>query len=67
MIERLANVIYWLCTGVAVIPIAAIFIVLLSWGGLPPTRQQHWLFIYAGAAIGIWLFGRAARYILAGR
>ncbi len=65
LLARLGNVLYWLCTGVAVLFVLggvhrAIF------GG---SNNEWWQDVGAGAtgAILFWGIGRAARYILAGR
>ncbi len=65
VLARLGNVLYWLCTGVAVLSVlggvgGAIF------GG---TNIEWWQGFAAGAAVAIvfWGIGRAVRYVLAGR
>ena len=62
MAARLGNVIYWAGCGIAVLPLLALAAVVISPG-------QDALFGYVGypaLAALVWLFGGAARYILAG-
>ena len=64
MLERLGNVLYWVATGVAVIALG--FGIALA---IQPNAYNPTGLVLFGAAIGlvVWLFGRACRYILAGR
>ncbi len=66
MLERLANVFYWLCTGVAALfGILAIFVLVVGDKGFWVVGS--WAVGFLVLAIVVWLIGRAARYILAGR
>jgi len=62
-LSRLGNVLYWLCTGVAMV--FGIVAILLVFG----RGDEKMLFVgfFAVLAIVVWLIGRAARYILAGK
>ncbi len=63
MIERLANVLYWIGCGAAALVVGlAVVMAIVS----PPEAV---FFLIAGAIAGAlaWLLGRAARYVLAGR
>ena len=51
MLERLANVIPFLAWGLYV----------------GPERERPTVLVGAGIAVGIWLIGRAVRYVLAGK
>jgi hypothetical protein len=70
MVGRLGNVIYWACSGIAVLVIIAaawiaIFVILRD------SPDAPWgYFDMALVALGglvLWLIGRAAKYVLAGR
>lgn len=63
MAARLGNVIYWSCCVVAVIALVVGLIVLIN----PGRDAAIWIPRYFGTAIGAFIVGRAARYILAGR
>lgn len=59
MVERLGNVLYWLGCG-----FAALSLVL---GAVVAVAESPVALIAGGVfAIGAWLLGRAARYVLAG-
>jgi hypothetical protein len=64
MINRLANVIYWLCTAIAVV-----LICIGSYGMYQePSPNRPWIIgITGGIGAVIWLIGRATRYVLSGR
>jgi hypothetical protein len=64
MIVRLANVIYWLCTAIAVI--------LVGFGLYDMSQEmgadKFWAIGFVGVmSSGIWSIGLAARYIHRGR
>ena len=61
--ERLGNVVYWLCTGVTVLIVVSA--IANDINGPPGDRGFTILFLVV--AFVVWLIGRAARYILAGR
>lgn len=61
MIDRLANVLYWLSCAAAVL-FGALMVVVAIGDKAPPL-----LAVAAGGALLIWLFGRIARYVLIGR
>ena len=65
MINRLANVVNWTCTGFAILWIAIIVYDALT----EPDRMQWSVAagMIAMVAVPLWLFGRAFRYIIAGR
>lgn len=64
MIDRLANVIYWICTALAVFCIGIGLYGAFNEAG----NGGVWIIaIMGGAGVGIWLIGRAARYVLSGR
>jgi hypothetical protein len=66
MVERLGNVLYWAASIVA-----SLLIGFAVWGfnqNFGQGQQDHpfqWMALILGAII--WLFGRACRYVLAGR
>jgi uncharacterized BrkB/YihY/UPF0761 family membrane protein len=63
MLERLANVIYWTTSTIALLMIP-----FLAWGWyVGPERERPTVLFGAGIAVGIWLIGRAMRYVLAGK
>ena len=64
MIDRLANVIYWLC--------AAIAVTLVGFGVFDMSQEmgtdKFWVIGFMGVmSSGIWSIGLAARYIFRGR
>jgi hypothetical protein len=60
MLERLANVIYWTTSTIALL--------MIPWGWyVGPERERPTVLFGAGIAVGIWLIGRAVRYVLAGK
>lgn len=63
VIERLANVIYWLSCAAAVL--IGCFVAAL--GVFEPDPGPVLLPIAAVIAAVLWLFGRLVRYVLAGR
>lgn len=69
MIARLGNVIYWSCAGLALLLLlwlgGASLIAFAS--GNPMTELGVAVALVGGCAAAIWLFGRACRYVLAGR
>jgi hypothetical protein len=68
MVERLANVIYWLGCSVAVIFV--IWAALLTWASYLPGSDTSNLIVVVViliSAVLIWLIGRTIRYILTGR
>ncbi len=64
MLARLGNVFYWLCTGVVVLVGIFIFASLVFGKGDDRLWGVGGLVVFA---IVVWLAGRAARDILAGR
>ncbi len=85
MLARLGNVLYWLCTGVAVLSVlGGVFLALdgpslwsdkqqlsggiLELGEPVPQRDKTGDGVFlAGVGVVVWLVGRTARYILAGK
>jgi len=77
MLARLGNVIYWGCAGVAALSVVGGIVfgfeIPSLWRGEPSPGNEIFkdrLLLAAAlvvSAIGIWLIGRAARYVLAGR
>lgn len=63
MLRRLANVIYWTCSGIALL-IAAGYLWVLLVEGSDRNDALGWIALAAMAVI--YLFGLAARYILVG-
>lgn len=63
MAARLGNVIYWAGCGAAALALFAWAAVYIS----PGEEASYWLPRYLVMAVGAWLLGRAARYVLAGR
>lgn len=63
MISRLGKVLYWLGCGVAVLLLLLAAVIVLD----PGNDAPFWIGCYIALAVGAWLLGRAARYILAGR
>ena len=65
VLARLGNVLYWLCTGVAVLFVLG-GVVSAIFGG---TKNEWWQDLGAGVAFAIvfWGIGRAFRYVLAGK
>jgi hypothetical protein len=61
MIERLANVIYWVCTGAAVLLAIGAATAIV---GYQSGAASVFCLVLAVGAYGV---GRAARYVLAGR
>lgn len=61
MIERFANVVYWLSCAAAVL-FGALFVAIAIGDKEPPMLG----FAVIGCPL-IWLFGRGVRYVLAGR
>jgi hypothetical protein len=61
MIDRLANVLYWTACA------AAVLLVILGIDAARVREEPTSLFVAALAAALVWLAGRAARYVLAGR
>lgn len=66
MAARLGRVIYWAGCAVAAIGVLLAAVVFLSWEMSPPAHAINWMLLYVGVAAAAWLFGRAARYVLAG-
>lgn len=65
MAARLGDVLYWV--GCA---LAAGCLALFAWLGVDDPRPETRTIAFAvgaGGALMIWLFGRACRYVLAGR
>lgn len=68
MLARLGNVIYWLGIGLAGLWMAlAIFLERTAGTGSPPMSTGEALAIVCIPAAGLWLIGRAAKYVLAGQ
>lgn len=63
MAARLGNVIWWTCLVVGLLSALLGLIVLVN----PGTGAGVWLPRYFGFAVVSIVFGRAARYVLAGR
>jgi hypothetical protein len=60
MLNRLANVIYWLCTATSILFAAGAVVVLV-------TSNELFGMVFCGVlAVGSYGVGRAVRYILAG-
>jgi len=63
LLERLANVIYWTASTIALL--------LLAWCAwafqYTPERERPTLLVGVGVAVVVWLIGRAVRYVLAGK
>ena len=65
MLHRLANVVYWLCSAIAItIAVGGLF--LGYQGGGLERNPEIVIFILAVALI-VWLVGVAIRYVLVGR
>lgn len=66
MLERLGNVVYWLSCALA----GALLVFCELFGALSVSLDlaSRLVAIFGGAiaAVGVWLTGRAARYILSG-
>lgn len=70
MAARLGNVLYWLGCGLAVLALVISTIAWLVWyGGASgdPSFQLGFAIVFLIIAIILWVFGRAARYVLVGR
>jgi hypothetical protein len=69
VLERLANVLYWLGCGLAGLLIIGgiIFLVLEDTPSNDPFRVWLAAAIFWGLALIAWLVGRACRYILSGK
>lgn len=70
MLARLGNVLYWLGTGLAGLFLAgAAWMTWTIWVELNRPGDDSGFFAFSGAALAVicWLFGRACRYVLAGR
>lgn len=63
MAARLGDVIYWAMCGVAALALALLAFVALN----PGSEAVPWGIFFGVAAVVAWLFGRAVRYVLAGR
>lgn len=63
MIGRLANVLYWAGCGVAAVFALCVAMVAIS----PGSDAVLYGAVYAFCGVAAWLFGRACRYVLAGR
>ena len=65
MIVRLGNVLYWAACALAALAAAFSLVGFVD----SPMRQQDWANLAFGGAIGlgVWLVGRAFKYVLAGR
>jgi amino acid transporter len=61
MASRLGQVIYWAASAIAVI-VAALG-AFFAWTGM--TAANAWV-VFLVIAVGVWLVGRGARYVLAG-
>ena len=63
MLDRFANVVYWLCTGLAVLSAALAVVIVIN-----AKRDDYFgtvfLIVMAAMLFGI---GRAVRYVIAGR
>lgn len=64
MLVRLSNVIYWLCTAIAVGLPTSVMYTARDFTG-PNWRVP--VGTAFGIAIAVWLFGRATRYIVTGK
>ena len=65
MLGRLGQVIYWACTGVAVLLLA-----FAAYGVVAAQSDPNiYFFAFMGLIFGVgsWLLGRAVLYVLAGR
>jgi hypothetical protein len=70
MAARLGNVLYWLGCGLAFLGLVISACAWLVWYGgrsADPNFELGLAIIPLTAAIILWVFGRAARYVLAGR
>lgn len=63
MLARLGNVIYWASCGASALAFLAALAVVMG----PGDEAPKWIMIYILSGIGIWLAGRAIRYILAAK
>lgn len=64
MLARLGQVIYWATTATAVLMIG-----VMAFDAVTSSEDMHWgpAFGWALIAFFIWVFGRAALYVLAGK
>lgn len=70
MIERLANVLYWGFSGIAILILcfaAYLLVFATNWESAGLENLAFIMGFFAAAAVGSWLIGRACRYVLAGR
>ena len=65
MIARLGNVLYWAACILAAVVAAFSLVGFVD----SPMRQYDWanLAFFGAIGLGVWLVGRALRYVLAGR
>ena len=63
MAARLGNVIYWAACGIATLGLLLTTYVAIG----AAEGSAFWATVYGASAVGVWLLGRAARYILSAR
>ena len=63
MAGRLGNIIYWTACGISGLALLlTVYVAVAAADG-----SALWATIYGASAVGIWLLGRAARYVLSAK